>query len=167
MNTTKSDDFAAKWESGNNGLQRGSITVQRTFNSAPVPFFKLLCPTTELDWLPGFSCELLHSKSGYSEYNASFRTNFFGPEEIWVCTRHEPGKAMEYARTSQDFLGKMDISIADNCDGTVIGSWVVTISALTEAGNQMIANLDAGKAHLEQCLDALAHYVDTGEMIGE
>lgn len=164
MNTYISDKFITNWNQEKNLLRRGSVQIRRTFKVEATSLFRLLCPTTELDWLPGWNCDLLHSNSGYSEYNVVFRTNFFGPEELWICTHYEPGKAVEYARYSKDFCGKLDISLIDNCDGTVTGSWVATISALNEDGNQVVAHLGEGKKHLEECIDYLEHYVTTGEM---
>ncbi len=165
MNTKKSDKIATHWNKQTNPLKRASLTLTRTFNTTPEKFFPLLCPTTEYDWLPGWNCELLHSNSGYSEQNVVFRTNFFGPEEIWVCTRFEPNKIIEYARTSDIFCAKMEIHIMDNLDGTVTGHWVVIVSALNENGNMVVEGLGAARIHLEKCLEALDHYINTGELM--
>lgn len=107
---------------------------------------------------------MLHSSSGYAEYGAVFRTGFLVPEEIWVCTRYEPHKAVEYARSSNGMVGKLDISLVDNLDGTVTGRWVVSASALVEGMNQVVAQVDAGREQFEGLLDLLEHYVHTGEM---
>ena len=93
MNTEHSDKIAAQWRATPNPLRRGGISYGRIFNTTPLKLFPLLCPTTEYDWLPGWRCQLLHSDSGYTEYNVVFKTDFFGTEELWVCTRFEPGRA--------------------------------------------------------------------------
>lgn len=164
MNTQRSDNFIEEWTGKVNPLKRASVAFQRTFNTSPEKLFRLLCPTTEYDWIPNWNCELLHSNSGRAEYNAVLRTSFFGPEEIWVCTRYEPNKAIDYSRTSRDLSGKMDISLTDNRDGTVTGKWVMTASALNGDGNTMVAGLESARQHVEELLEALAHYVNTGEM---
>jgi hypothetical protein len=54
-----------------------------------VPFgigevFPLLCPKREEDWIPGWECEVISSKSGHNEENAIFRTTKpYGTELIW------------------------------------------------------------------------------------
>ena len=164
MNTEKSDKMVEQWRKTVHPLQRSRITRQRIFNTSPDRLFPLLCPTTEYDWLPGWHCQLLHSDSGYAEYNAVFTTGFFGREELWVCTGFEPNRAIEYARTSQDNCAKMDIRLSDNDDGTVTGTWVITVSALNQQGNVAVAELAASEQAMEQVLDALAYYVDKGVM---
>ncbi len=165
MNTERSTSLASEWSQNTNLLERGSFTSQRTFSTSPETLFPLLCPTTEYDWLPGWSCELLHSNSGYAEHNVIFRTSSLGFEEVLVCTRFEPNRAIDYTRFSEELCGKLEISLTDNCDGTVTARWVVILSALTENGNQALSMLDAGRQRLEGFLDALEHYVGTGEMV--
>ena len=102
MDTEMSDRFVEQWKKAVNPRKRASCTCERTLRTSAEAFFRLLCPTTEYDWIPNWTCELLHSDSGYAEYNCIFRTSFFGREEVWVCTRFEPNKAIEYARTAKD-----------------------------------------------------------------
>jgi len=167
MNTQRSDAFLEKWNSEQNGLKRGSFVVEHRFQTTPEILFPLLCPTTEFDWLPGWedACELLHSRSGVSEYNVVFRTRFFGAEETWVGTRFEPGKAMEYSSLSTNLASKMDISLADHCDGTVTGRWVITLSALTEEGNEAIDRIGDAQRFLAAVIAALNHYINTGQIL--
>lgn len=167
MNTEKSDRIVKAWRQQPNKLPRAQFVNQRTFNTSPEALFRLLCPTTEYDWLPGFECRLLHSESGYAEYNAVFETNVFGPEETWICTRFETGKAIDYASVSEHSCGKLDISVVDNGDGTVTGMWIVTRSALTEEGNMTKAEIEQARAHFVKILDWLEHYINTGEMVSE
>jgi len=165
MNTEKSDQFIQTWLGTDHSLKRASFVTEKRFNAPPEVVFPLLCPTTELDWIPNWTCDLLHSNSGRAEYNAIFRTRFFGPEEIWVCTRYEVNRAIDYSRTSADVAAVMAISLADHCDGTTTGQWVVTISALGEKGNAAVSQIELGRQHLSQVLDGLEHYIDTGQMI--
>ena len=112
-----------------------------------------------------FQCELLHSSSGYAEYNAVFRTDVFGPQETWVCTRYEPCQAVDYTSVGNDSCGKLDISVTDNGDGTVTGAWTVTRSALTDKATLTPADARQAEAQLETILDWLEHYVSTGEIV--
>ncbi len=165
MNTQRSDQLVEKWFNKDNRLRRNGISFEKTFQTSPEKLFPLLCPTTEYDWLPGWASELLHSKSGYTEQNAVFRTNFFGPEEIWVCTHFEPNKSIEYTRFSQDITATMAISLTDNYDGTVTGRWVITASALNENGNAIVNSFQASGRHMEEILSSLDYYVTHGQMV--
>jgi len=164
MNTKESDSLIKAWHQRAVALERFSFTCRKTFKTSPEVLFPLLCPTTEFDWLPGFECELLHSKSGYAEYNAIFSTNVFGPEEIWVCTRYEANKAVDYSSVCKESCGKLDITLVDNYDGTVTGTWVVTKSALCPDIHWTKTEIEEGRARLAQIIDWLDHYVVTGEM---
>ena len=166
MNTERSDRFVSEWTARDNPLGRANFVVQRTFKTSPENLFRLLCPATEYDWIPIWKCELLHSGSGYAEHNAIFRTDVNGMEEIFVCTRYEPGKAIEYIRFSKDFCVKMDFTLIDNCDGTVMLLNNITISALNHNVNEALAGINAAsKSRFEEVFNALEYYVDTGEMI--
>lgn len=165
MNTEKSDQIVKTWNKKDNPLQRACVTFERTFKTTPEILFLLLCPTTEYDWLPGWNCELLHSESGYTENNVIFRSSFFGADELFVCTRFEPNQAIDYARSCQDLCNKLDIRVTDNCDGTVTGRWIITVSALNKNGNQMVTEMKFGaQAMMDPILDALEHYINTGQI---
>lgn len=165
MNTRKSDQFVKEWTAMPNPLQRTTFESRRVFATTPAILFSLLCPTTELDWLPHWRCELLHSESGYTELNCMFKTGYFGAEELWVCTRYELNAAIDYTRYAENHCTRFGIRLTDHHDGTVTGQWTVTASALNDTGNQMIHQMAGARQHLEIAIDALAHYVDKGEMI--
>ncbi len=165
LNTNESHAMAAEWAEAANPLKTASITCGRVFNAKPAVFFRLLCPTTEYDWLPGWSCKLLHSASGYAEYNAVFTTRLFGDEELWVCTRYEPNIAVDYSRTSKHTCAKMDIRVMDNGDGTVTGTWSLSTSALDEEGNRAVDQMSDLRGQMESVFDALEHYLNTGELM--
>lgn len=69
------------------------------FTAAPETIFPLLCPTREYDWIPHWSCELVHSVSGFAERDCVFITEFPGAgREVWLQTRHEPCRTVEFVR---------------------------------------------------------------------
>ncbi len=166
MNTQKSDAFVKKWRAKENLLRRISFTAQRKFQASPEEIFPLLCPTTELDWLPGWDCELLHSQSGYAELNCVFRTTFFGLDEMFICARYEKNLAVDYLRVSEHISGKLDIKLLDHYDGTTTGVWLITLSALDETGSEMLENISDAQELFEEAIDALEYYLKNGEMIG-
>jgi hypothetical protein len=52
--------------------------------------FPLLCPKREEEWIPGWECETIWSKSGYNEEGAIFRTTKpYGTELYWTTLRYD------------------------------------------------------------------------------
>lgn len=164
MNTQKSDVVAEKWKKKEDPFRRISFIAHRTFLSPPDIIFPLLCPTTEFDWLPDWNCELLHTRSGYAEFNCIFKTSFFGMDELFVCTRYEKNLAVDYLRMSTHICGKLEVKLHDHCDGTTTGVWQVTLSAIDETGNDMLQSISGAKEHFEKAIDALQHYLTNGEI---
>ncbi|WP_315983314.1 hypothetical protein [Aliamphritea spongicola] len=113
---------------------RRVITHRQTFQTTPEKLFPLLCPTTEFDWMDGWHCELIYSKSLYHEYNAIFKTSYFNLDETWVVSHFEPCRVIEFVRVSEHVSIKVDARICDNLDGTCTGSWIVNATALTAQG---------------------------------
>ncbi len=155
MDTQRSTEVIKSWEERVDQLKKESFTIERTFRTPPEELFSLICPTREYDWIPGWSCELLHSSSGYAEYGAAFRTTFRGQEELWVCTRYEPNEAIGYSITYEGVAAKLDVSFTDNHDGTVTGRWVVSTSPLTEDKNRTEDQAEVGRKQFEALLDLL------------
>ena len=58
-----------------------TMSLRRTFeHTALVPapahrVFPLLCPVREPEWIPGWSCELIHTASRLAEKGCVFRTD--------------------------------------------------------------------------------------------
>lgn len=84
--------------------------------------------------------------------------------EVWVCTHYELNKAIDYTRYAEDHCIRFEIRLTDNPDDTVTCYWNVCASALNDAGNIMNEQLIGAHQHLEQAVDALEYYVNTGEM---
>lgn len=165
MDTVRSDQIADRWKTTPNVLKRNVMTFQKTIQATPEKVFLLLCPTKEYDWIPGWECELLHSRSGYAEYNCIFRSDILGTEEIWICTRFEPDRAIEYTRVSENIATILRITIVDLCNGSITIQWTMTVSALNETGNQMIHHFDVYRERLQMITQMLEHYLATGTMI--
>lgn len=58
-----------------------------TLAGTPEEAFPLLCPVREYDWIPDWSCTMIHSTSGVAELGCVF-TRERG--ETWITTRYEP-----------------------------------------------------------------------------
>ena len=164
MNALLSDRKVAEWKSDGPKFLRKVIKHSQPFQTTPDKLFPLLCPTTELDWLDGWHCELIYSRSLYQEYNLIFKTNYFNMDEVWVTSHFEPNRALEFVRVSEHVSAKVDVRLCDNLDGTTTGDWIVIITALTSKGNEMLSHLKPDDEPMAILLDALDHYIDHHEI---
>jgi hypothetical protein len=64
-----------------------------TFAGTPDEVFPLLCPVREYDWIPDWSCTMVHTTSGVAELGCVF-TRERG--ETWITTRYEPPTRIDY-----------------------------------------------------------------------
>ena len=69
------------------------VDLTLTFTGTPEEVFLLLCPVREYDWIPDWSCTMVHSPSGVAELGCIF-TRERG--ETWITTRYEPPVRVEY-----------------------------------------------------------------------
>lgn len=69
------------------------VDIPLTFTGTPQEVFALLCPVREHDWIPDWSCTMVHGDSGTAELGCVF-TRERG--ETWVTTRYEPPSRIEY-----------------------------------------------------------------------
>lgn len=87
-------------------------TYSHLFSFAPEEIFPLLCPTREYDWIPHWSCELVHSVSGFAERDCVFVTRFpTQGREVWLQTRHELNRAVEFARIGAERTMRYSIEL--------------------------------------------------------
>ena len=78
-------------------VQRG----EQRYEATPETVFPLLCPVREYDWLEMWDCTMVWSASGVAEQDCVFTTAFpDAGREVWVVSRYEPGRAIEFVRIS-------------------------------------------------------------------
>ncbi|WP_461211344.1 SRPBCC family protein [Desulfocurvus sp. DL9XJH121] len=134
----------------------------------PAAVFPLLCPTREYDWIPHWQCDLRHSDSGFAERDCVFETDFPGRgREVWVCTRHEPPRQVEYVRwSSLGLLRRLTLTLLDHGDGGTAIVWEVAATALTPSGETLLDELAHGgyQEEVEGIARMLSHYLQTGTM---
>lgn len=131
--------------------------------------FPLLCPTREYEWIPMWECSLVYSESGYAEEGCVFTTNRAedGDKDVWVISRHEPNKHIQFVRTNSLRTIKYDIRLNDNDDGTTLVSWEQQITGLNEDGNRFVSEMrESNFIDMVSMLEKLAnHYLQTGTMM--
>ena len=72
-------------------IRTGSFVV----NHPPDRVFPLICPKREEEWIPGWSCEVLASQSGFAEVGAVFRTTEpYGGELVWATAEHDAARGV-------------------------------------------------------------------------
>ena len=160
MNTGLSDQRVEQWKADGPQYRRMVINHTQTFQASPDVVFPLLCPTTEFDWMDGWHCEMIYSTSLYHEYNAIFKTSYFGFDEVWVVSHFEPNRIIEFTRVSENLSIKVDARLCDNLDGTTTGNWIINATALTPGGNEALKNMKPENEPIGVLLGALDYYIN-------
>ncbi len=136
-----------------------------TWNTTLTELYPLFCPAREADWIPGWSCELLYTTSGYAEDKCVFRTvksNTLG-EGIWTFVGYKENVYVDFVRLQENILVHAKISLVDNKDGTVSGTWHITQTVLSKQGNLLISKMDTIDGR--PLIKMIDHYLSKGKMV--
>jgi len=161
MDRTNSERIVNAYREMKPKFERKNQVYSVTLETSMDMFFPLLCPVREADWIPGWTTEILYSKSGLAENRVVFvtdETNSHGPG-IWTFTGFERDKFLEFVLVQEDMIADGHIDVRDNNDGTVSGTWNITATALTEKGNQMVNNMPSLEERREFLQKLLADYL--------
>jgi hypothetical protein len=150
------------------GVLRKEFNNEAIIHARPERIFPLLCPIKENEWIDGWRAEVLHSKSGFAEDNALFRTRLrFG--ETWITTRYEPQVfRVEYTIFAGGHaIVRLDLALDDLGDGTSRLRARRTYSGLDWLGRHQVEvtrreEIDAAQDLIARQLD---HYVTTGTVL--
>jgi hypothetical protein len=143
MDRTKSDKIIDRFNQNPIKMKRIYQEFTGTWNATVEDIFPLLCPSREADWIPGWDCELLYTKSGYAEDKCVFRTdkkNSIG-DGLWIFVGYEKNKYITFVRFQEDIITHTRINVDDNQDGTASATWLITQTALTKQGNLLLSNM--------------------------
>lgn len=138
--------------------------VMRTRESAE-KVFPLLCPVREYEWIPRWSCEILHTSTGYAELGCVFTTDFedvFG-KEIWVICTYEPNKKIGFVRTGEKRTTRYTITLNREERGVAL-LWQQEMTSLNPSAAELAAEhaphlFGKQMVLLEKLLN---HYLDHG-----
>jgi hypothetical protein len=110
-------------------------TVQRTIHAAATPaeVFPLLCPVREHEWIDGWQAEVLHSTSGLAELGCVFIAYPATQRLVFVITRHEKDRAVEFAIFHGHTAERLSITLAPAAGGTDM-VWTRSYTALNKEG---------------------------------
>jgi hypothetical protein len=168
MNTTRSKRILARHQARSYIAARTVREYERVFTASPEELFGLLCPTREADWIPGWTCDLVYSTTGYAEPDCIFTTgadNPFGPG-TWVMHTLVPGERLEIVKTSADLVLQIRITVSPVGEGRCRGHWRLCGTGLSPLGNEIVSGMADQDGRFVGLLGALEHYLVTGSMIG-
>lgn len=119
-----------------------SFTHEHVVTAPPDALFPLLCPVLEYEWIPTWSCRLVHTASGVAEHGCIFTTDFGSGEETWVCTTYRPSTAIEYTRFADGgWVTILSLALTPTQAGTAL-TVTQTYTAVTPEGERAVAAAD-------------------------
>jgi len=109
--------------------------------AGPEKIFPLLCPVLEYDWLPGWKCEMCHSKSGVAEKDAVFHTKeAMGRRMVWTLITYEPDRFVEYIMVSgKDAVIRLSITLEEREHGVTRVTWRMLFTLTSVVGRLHVA----------------------------
>ena len=102
--------------------------------------FLLFCPQRELEWLEGWTYEMVFSSTGFAEQDCVFRTDnpIEGPS-IWLVTQYQAPQKIEYVRVSpRSLVIRMSIELSETGKDFTEVKVTCSFTGLTETGNRCI-----------------------------
>jgi len=149
--------------------KRAVVTAEMRLGAAPEKVFPLLCPVLEYDWIPGWDCDLVFTRSGVAEEDCVFVTHFPGEEnEVWTVSRYEPPRRIEFVRfLPAKRVMRYVITLEDDGPGATLLAWTKIMTGLAE---DSLAGLEATAPENHEVLvrkleRMLAHYLEKGAML--
>ena len=128
----------------------------------PEKVFPLLCPVREYDWIEGWACQMIYSKSGVAEENCIFTTSHTGHLMVWNCNRYEPPTRIEFVTVaSGHMVTRLNISLERISNGTNL-RWERIFTGLSEEGNAAVGTWKTERD--EDLSRRLEYYLKTGTM---
>jgi hypothetical protein len=158
-----------KWSTSERFERIGEFTVP----AAPEKVFPLLCPVLEYDWIPDWTCTMVHSKSGVAERDAIFVTpQKMHKKVVWTAITWEPSRLVEYLLVmGTDAVVRVSISLEELGKGpsaTTKIAWRMLFTAaspLARIGLRSDFTEEKFQAMLGKRKRELTHYLETGTMI--
>jgi hypothetical protein len=141
----------------------------------PEEAFSLACPVKELDWIRGWSFEMIKSDSGVNEVGCIFKETMsgglFGVTEPthWLTTIYDKeAKEFHAVLTFGGYaLGKFEFTAEPEDDQYSYGVWTLSYTSLNDQGDRVAGDdmADKLKTMLGFLGSCAKHYLETGEML--
>ena len=133
-----------------------------TLHGTPDEVFALLCPVREYDWIPDWSCTMIHSTSGVAELGCVFTRE---RDETWITTLYEPPQRIGYTIVSPGTAVRtLAFRLTATGPRTTTTEVISTATALSPAGEADVLGWTAADQQALWTLrEAQAnHYLQTG-----
>lgn len=147
--------------------ERAIKAISFLHEAQPEKVFEQLCPVRERDWVDGWECEVLFSKSGFAEQSCVFTTisPYDNECEVWFVSSYHKNKSIQFVRTGSHKVTKLEIVLTANQSGTE-STWTYEYTSLDETGNQQIREETSEfDEHFKWVGEALNHFLKTGEKL--
>ncbi|HJV22693.1 MAG TPA: hypothetical protein VJ570_08350 [Holophagaceae bacterium] len=142
--------------------------VMEGLPAPPREIFPLLCPVREADWIPGWSANLLWSRSGVAEPGALFTTpGPTGSPWIWHIVEHDAvaGRIRFSVTAPGSHLLDLVLGLEAAGEGARL-AWTYTLLALTPEGETFLdAYEEAFRPKMELLERRLRHWLRTGTLL--
>jgi hypothetical protein len=151
-----------------NDVRRETRIYQADVKHSAAKIFPLLCPTREYDWLDGWGCELLYSRTGVAEMDCIFKTVFIANKtSTWVVDVYQPNEKIQFCIIIEGGIIRNSITLHEKPDGTTIVTFYWTITAFNEAGYGFLkeVSIENFQIIVKGTERMINHYLDTGEML--
>jgi hypothetical protein len=122
--------------------RKGDINIRARVEDV----FPLLCPKREEEWIPGWECETVWSRSGYNEEGAIFKTTKpYGTELYWNTLQYDIlSKVVDFLITAPHrYMFRFRIDIAAGNGGLLTLSFSQTFTSVSEEGNELLNHYKA------------------------
>jgi len=149
--------------------RRVRFTATGELAAPPERVFPELCPLCEHHWIEGWRSETLLPESGHAELDCLFTTRIEG-HEIWMVTRFEPPRRIEFAIFSDAGLaGRLAVSLELSEEGGSRITWERVETWLRPTGDRLLEarSQAAYDARIEGLNRRLDHYLEHGTMLRE
>jgi hypothetical protein len=138
----------------------GKFSVQASIEK----IFPLLCPKREEEWIPGWECEVIQSKSGYNEEGAIFKTEkAFGSELYWYTITFDinTGVVDFLISASSLFMFRFNILVRANENGCIL-TFTHTFTPLSDSGKLLIEQFKTEdfNSRLQKLSEFMTKYLD-------
>jgi hypothetical protein len=121
--------------------RRVSRTYVQRNTAPPEEVFPLLDPVREREWAHGWECTMVYSESGLGEEGCVFLTRHPDESEtVWTMTERDFERLrVGFALVTPGFrVGRIEIALDPNADGTTAAAITYTFTGLSEQGNDWI-----------------------------
>jgi hypothetical protein len=148
---------------------RRTRSATMRLRSDPENVFPLLCPVRESEWIETWQCAMVHTESGRAELDCIFKTAFpsDGPEDVWVVSRYEPPRRIEFVRVNPLRVMHYTIALQPLAPGESEATWTQVLTGLNAEGDRFIQSMDdaAFSDRMAALEGMLNHYLKTGAML--